>query len=126
MTDRLALIQQRIEAKRAEDAAVERRRAIDEQIAALFRPAVDEEGSVSERIDGLAKVTVKYGVTRKVDTDSLQENWADLPTSVQSCFRFKAEVKLPNLRELAGPNLARASLFITAKPASPQVVVELL
>jgi len=45
---------------------------------------------------------------------------------VQSCFKFNADVVLPNLRALTPLEAEAASDFITSKPASPSVTVELL
>lgn len=120
------LITQRIEAKRIEDAAAAARKSIDLKIAELFRPAVDGEGSVSEKLEGLAKVTVKFGTARKVDSLQLKARWEGLPARVQACFKFDADVILPNLRALDADDSLTASNFITSKPSSPAVTVELL
>lgn len=120
------LIKDRIEAKRLEDNAAATRKAIDLQIAELFRPAVDGEGSTSQKFEGLAKVTVKFGTTRKVDTSKLQSDWAALSPEVQACFKFDAELKLPLFRELDDAGKATVSDFVTSKPSTPGVTVELL
>ena len=119
-----ALVAARVEAKRAEDLAVASRRDIDAQIAERLARADKPEGAVSEKLDGF-KVTVTYGVTRKVDTDALSAAWATLPQSVLAAFKWKAEASTTELRKLAPADAAAAAAYYTTSPASPQVRIEL-
>lgn len=124
--DITTLIQARIAAKRNEDQAATTRKAIDLQIAELFRPDIEGEGSTSQKFEGLAKVTVKFGTTRKVDTEKLQSDWVELSPEVQACFKFDAELKLPLFRDLPDAGKASVSDYVTSKPATPSVTVELI
>lgn len=117
------LIAARIAAKRAEDAAVAERRRIDASIAELLKDANKPEGSVSQKSDGY-KVTVTYKIDRKVDSDKLQAAWAKLSAAATQAFKWKADVSVSELRKLEGADAAAASVFITSKPASPQITIE--
>lgn len=113
----------RLEAKAAEDAAVAKRRALDEQIAMLLQDPNKPEGTVTEKPDGF-KVSVTYGMNRKVDTAALQVAWNTLPKPVQDAVRWKAEVSVTGMRALDQGESLILSKFVTASPASPQVKVE--
>ena len=117
------LINIRIAAKRAEDAAVQARRDIDSQIAELLRDASKPEGSVSQKFDGY-KVTVTYKVDRKVSTEDLQKSWEKLTTEAQGAFKWKADLSLSEFRKLDDKQQLVVSKFITAKPASPSITIE--
>ena len=117
------LIAARIVAKRAEDAAVQSRRDIDEQITNLLRPADKLEGTVSEKA-GDYKVSVTYKIDRKVSTDGLQKAWDKLSAEQQGAFKWKADVSVSALRKLDDKAQAAVSKFITSKPASPSISIE--
>lgn len=117
-----SLIEARIKAKRDEEAAVEARRAIDASIADYFRDENKPEGSVTEKVGDL-KVTVTYGVTRKVNVEELQKKWAKLSAAAQSAFRWKADVSVTELRKLEGKDVDAAAAFVTTSPASPQIKI---
>lgn len=108
-------------AKRAEEDARERRLAIEVQLLEQI-PAEGAEGSVSVKTDAF-KITATYGVTRSVDTPTLQGAWGELPPALQNCFRWKAEVNTTELRKYDGGGLER---FVTVKPAKPSVKIEVL
>ena len=118
-----ALVAARIAAKRDEDAAVARRREIDQQLAARLAQADKAEGSVTERLDGY-KLTVTYNVTRKVDADALQRDWAQLPHGLTGAFRWKPEVSTTELRKLSADLAAIAAAYYTTAPASPSIKIE--
>lgn len=117
-----ALVAARIAAKRDEDAAVARRREIDQQIAARLAQADKPEGSVSQSLDGY-KLTVTYGVNRKIDADTLQRDWAQLPHAVAEAFRWKPEVNTTELRKLAPELQAIAAVYYTTTPAAPSIKI---
>lgn len=120
------LVAARIEAKRAEDAAIQARRELDEQLALLMNTG-KTEGTESQKLPELGvKVSVTYGVTRKVDTDKLQADWAKLPAATQAAFKWKADVSVAALRQLDGGDATAAATYITSKPAAPSVKVELI
>lgn len=120
------LVAARIEAKRAEDAAVQARRELDEQIA-LALSTGKPEGTESRKLEELgAKVTVTYKVTRKVDTDALTKSWASLSNDQQAAFKWTADVSLTALRKIDGADLAAVAQFFETKPAAPSVKVEFI
>ncbi len=118
------LVAARIEAKKAEDLAVQSRREIDQQIAALLADATKPEGTISQKLSDGKKVSVTYAVNRKVDTDKLQGEWARLSIDVQNLFRWKAEVSVSELRKLDDKAVLVASKYFESKPGSPSVKVE--
>jgi len=117
------LINLRIAAKRAEDAAVQARRDVDAQIAELLKDPAKPEGAVSQKVDEY-KVTVTYKVDRKVSADDLQKSWDKLSPEVQAVFKWKPDVSVSELRKLDDKQQLAASKFITANPASPSIKIE--
>lgn len=117
------LIAARLTAKRQEEAAIQARREIDEQIATLLRPTDKLEGSVSQKIEGY-KITVQYGINRSVDTEKLSADWSKIPASAQAAFRWKADVAVSELKKLDGVDATVAAVYITSKPAAPQIKIE--
>ena len=117
------LIAARLAAKRAEDAAIQARREIDEQITNLLRPADRLEGTVSEKA-GEYKVSVTYKLSRKVSTEDLQKAWDKLSAEQQGAFKWKADVSVAALRKLDDKAQLGVSKFITSKPASPTITIE--
>jgi hypothetical protein len=117
------LVAARLAAKRAEDAAVQARRDIDEQISALLRPADKLEGTVSEKT-GEYKISVTYKLSRAVNTEDLQKVWDKLTAEQQGAFTWKANVSVSALRKLDDKALTAVSKLITSKPASPTITIE--
>jgi hypothetical protein len=117
------LIVARLAAKRAEDAAAQARREIDEQITNLLRPADKLEGTVSEKT-GEYKVSVTYKLSRTVSTEDLQKAWDKLTAEQQGAFKWKADVSVAALRKLDDKAQLGVSKFITSKPASPTITIE--
>lgn len=117
------LINIRIAAKRAEDAAVTERRRIDASIADLLKDSNKPEGSISQKLDGF-KVTVTYKIDRKADTDKLSADWAKLSATAQAAFKWKADVAVGELKKLAGKDATVAAAYITSKEASPSITIE--
>lgn len=122
------LVAARIPAKRAEDAAIAHRREIDAAIAAkLPLPAdKDGEGTASQKFDDGLKLSIVYGLTRKVsDEASLKAAWEALPAAVQGAFRWKPEVDVKALKALSAEDRLAAAKFIEAKPSTPSVKLEI-
>ncbi len=117
------LIAARLAAKRAEDAAVQARREIDEQITNLLRPDDKLEGTVSEKT-GEYKVSVTYKLSRTVSTEDLQKAWDKLTAEQQGAFKWGATVSVAALRKLDDKAQLGVSKFITSKPASPTITIE--
>jgi hypothetical protein len=112
------LYQDWVNAKEVERAAVEARRAIEDQIAAKIGPS--DEGTVTFKDDGyVIKYTVK--MHRTVDGDKLQEIAAanGLDAYLSTLFRWKPEL---NLKAWKGTteNITKAlAEAITTKPGRP-------
>jgi hypothetical protein len=118
------LINARRQAKRVEDAAIADRRAIDAQILAEFKAPDGGKGTVKEAIDDV-KLAIAYSLDRKVDDPELVKAFESLPDAVQNIFRFKAEVIEKAYEALPEEQKAIAAKFITTKPASPSMKLEL-
>jgi hypothetical protein len=107
-----------INAKEAERAAVEARRAIEDQIAAKIGTA--EEGTVTFKDAGYAiKYTVK--MNRTVDGDKLQEiaTANGLEAYLSTLFRWKPELRLSAWKGTT-ENITKAlAEAITTKPGRP-------
>lgn len=120
------LVAARIAAKREEDAAVAKRRELDEQIS-LQLSTGKAEGTESMKLPDIgAKVTVTYSVTRKVDTEALQERWEYLSAEQQAAFKWKADISVSALRKFEGNDLVAVSKFFESKPASPTIKIEMI
>lgn len=120
------LVAARIAAKREEDAAVAKRRELDEQIS-LQLSTGKAEGTESMKLPDIgAKVTVSYSVTRKVDTEALQERWEYLSAEQQAAFKWKADISVAALRKFEGNDLVTVSKFFESKPASPTIKIEMI
>jgi hypothetical protein len=119
-----ALIQERIFVKGEEDKLAERRRGIDAKIVLLCGEH-NAEGTVTKKTEG-HKVSVTFGITRKVDTENLRLGWDALTPAAQAAFRWKAEAAVPQLRALSPENLTAVAKFIESKPASPSIKIEAL
>jgi len=119
------LCAQRVLAKKAEDEAAEQRKQIDAQIAQLLAKPDLTEGTASEKIEGF-KVSVTYGVTRKLETKKLQEDWANVPKAVQEAVNWKAELSTAKFRALDKDAVLALSTYMESKPATPSVKVEIL
>jgi len=120
------LVTARIAAKRIEDEAVQKRREIDEQIS-LQLSTGKAEGTESMKLPDIgAKVTVTYKVTRKVDTEALQERWEYLSEEQRAAFKWSADISVTALRKFEGNDLVAVSKFFESKPASPTIKIEMI
>lgn len=112
-------------AKAAEDIARERRLAIETLICHEM-PASAPEEALKAEINGY-RLRVIYKVNRSVDSERLQQLWDALPDKARECFRWKAEVKLRELRavqELLPDTYAQLVPAIETKPAKPSIAIE--
>ena len=120
------LVAARIEAKRKEDEAIAARRELDEMIS-LQLSTGKAEGTESLKLPEMGvKVTVTYGITRKVDSDKLKAEWEYLSADLQGAFKWKADLSVSALRKIEGDNLVTVSKYFESKPAAPSVKVELI
>lgn len=111
-----------MQAKEDERKAIEHRRSLDKLIQSLL-PTKDE-GSITST-DGDYKVTVTYKLDRKLDTAALQLGWASLPPLAAEAIKWKADLSTTSFRALSDEDKAALSAYVTTKPASPTVSVEL-
>ena len=125
MSELKELCRQRVLAKKAEDEAVAARKAIDADIAKLMRTPGLTEGTASEKLEGF-KVSVSYGITRKLDTKKLQADWDKITAPVRACINWKADLSTTAFRALDQDNLLALSNYMESKESSPTVKVELL
>ena len=125
MSELKELCRQRVLAKKAEDEAVAARKAIDADIAKLMRTPGLTEGTASEKLEGF-KVSVSYGITRKLDTKKLQSDWDKITAPVRACINWKADLSTTAFRALDQDNLLALSNYMESKESSPTVKVELL
>ena len=120
------LVTARIAAKRIEDEAAQKRRDIDEQISLQLSKG-KAEGTESMKLPDIgAKVTVTYKVTRKVDTEALQERWEYLSEEQRAAFKWSADISVTALRKFEGNDLVAVSKFFESKPASPTIKIEMI
>ena len=120
------LVTARIAAKRLEDEAAQKRRDIDEQISLQLSKG-KAEGTESMKLPDIgAKVTVTYKVTRKVDTEALQERWENLSEEQRAAFKWSADISITALRKFEGNDLVVISKFFESKPASPTIKIEMI
>ena len=120
------LVTARIAAKRLEDEAAQKRRDIDEQISLQLSKG-KAEGTESMKLPDIgAKVTVTYKVTRKVDTEALQERWEYLSEEQRAAFKWSADISVTALRKFEGNDLVAVSKFFESKPASPTIKIEMI
>lgn len=118
------LVAARIAAKRAEEKAIEARRDIDAQLAAIMADPAKPEGAVSRKLEDGTKITATFTMTRKVDSDKLQADWAKLPLDVQNIFKWKADVSVTEMRKLEGAAVTTAAKYYETKPGSTSIKVE--
>jgi hypothetical protein len=111
-----------MQAKEDERKAIEHRRSLDNIVRSLL-PTKDE-GTVSQD-DGNYKAVVTYKLDRKLDTSALQVDWSSLPPKAQDAIKWKAELSTTAFRSLSDDEKSSLSKYITTKPASPSVSVEL-
>lgn len=114
-----------LDAKRDEDEAADRRKAIAASI--VERCAFADLEGTDRREFGTIKLVVGHKLSRTVDSKALTLDWTQLPETVQKTFRWKAELELKNLRalEFASPaDYSIAATYVTSKPASPSISVE--
>jgi len=113
------LIRARVIAKREEEGAIERRRECDSAILGLL-----PKMTATTRV-GDVKVITTYGVTRKVDSDALKADFAELPVTLQRVFRWKAEVSEALFKALAPDDKVVLAEYIATSDASPSLRLEL-
>lgn len=112
-----------ISAKAEEKRLTEQRKSLEGAILALL--PTQEEGTHTQAV-GAAKLTATYKINRTVSA-AVMHDWTNLTEAAQKAFRFKPELDLKNyraLKELNPTAYIEASQFVTAKPATPSLSVE--
>ena len=82
--------------KREEKAMQARRREVEDEL--LTHIAAVKEGTVHIN----QSIKIQFKLTRKVDSDKLDEIWDTLPENVQDVFEWEAKPVLKNLRKVEG------------------------
>jgi hypothetical protein len=122
--DLASLTRSWLKLKQAEADAASARLAVEQRICALL-PATTPESTTKSAVDGYA-ISVRYGITRKVDSEKLQAMWGQLPPKAQEAFRWKADVVLPKLRALMDflpAEYSKLAECVEAKPSKPSVMI---
>ena len=82
--------------KREEKTMQARRREVEDEL--LTHIAAVKEGTVHIN----QSIKIQFKLTRKVDSDKLDEIWDTLPENVQDVFEWEAKPVLKNLRKVEG------------------------
>jgi len=119
MTDE-ELAQEWMEAKQVEKSAVESRRQIEDRLLSLIGIPETMEGTQSAEA-GAYKIKITGRMSRKVDTDKLQE--VALANGIfdhlQSLFRWKAEINAAQWKIADASITEPLTEAITTKPGRP-------
>lgn len=120
MTDLSALAKQWLKAKNAEATAITARRALEDQMRSLMGVADNLEGVEKATPNGF-EIKVTGRITRKVDSDKLQElaNEAGLSDHLSSLFRWKPELNLSVWKATDKAITTPLAPAITAEPGRP-------
>jgi len=115
-----ALAREWMEAKQVEKSAVESRRKIEDRLLSLIGVPETMEGTQSAEA-GAYKIKVTGRMSRKVDTDKLQE--VALANGIfdhlQSLFRWKAEINAAQWKIADASITEPLTEAITTKPGRP-------
>ena len=115
-----ALAREWMEAKQVEKSAVESRRQIEDRLLSLIGIPETLEGTQSAEA-GAYKIKVTGRMSRKVDTDKLQE--VALANGIfdhlQSLFRWKAEINAAQWKIADASITEPLTEAITTKPGRP-------
>jgi hypothetical protein len=109
-----------MEAKEAERAAQERRRDLEDQIAAALEVPADLDGTMRRDFDDV-EVKIVGRIDRKVDTDALQDlaREAGLTDHLPALFRWKAEINAKAWDRADESITKPLTGAITTKPGRP-------
>jgi hypothetical protein len=87
---------------------------------------VKSEGTVYQKTEN-GTVSVRYGMTRKVDDISLVAAWDSLVVPARGVFKWEPKVKvaeLKKIKELLPVVYADIAKYITATPSKPTVSIK--
>jgi len=122
----IGLYQRWLDAKEVERVAVEERRLIEDKLVSVYGIAQDAEGSSTFLEDGY-KVVVTNRITRKVDSDKVQQIAQEfgLADHVYSLFRWKAEINAKMWQSTDSSITTPFIDAITAKPGRPSFSIQI-
>jgi len=112
-----------IEAKEIERQAIERRRAIEDQLTKQFEIDEQFEGTKTKEVDGY-KIKIVARMNRKVDTEALREIAAENEIDVSALFRWSAEIDAKAWKNADQSITDKLACAITTKPSRPSYTIE--
>jgi len=126
MTELSNLAKQWIKAKNAEATAITARRALEDQMRSLMGVADNLEGVEKATPEGF-EIKVTGRITRKVDSDRLQELAveAGLSDHLSSLFRWKPEINLSVWKATDKAITTPLAPAITAEPGRPSFSISI-
>lgn len=121
----MSLYRQWLDAKAAEKAAQDARRAIEDQLIQSLGVSEATEGSHKFDVDGYT-VKAVCRMNRRIDGDALQELAAEngLSDHLGSLFRWKPELNMAAWKSAAPEITQPLAAAITAKPGRPSFTIE--
>lgn len=127
----IKLTLERIEAKRKEDAAATDRKRLDAEIAAILeedlKTAGKATGTVGRRLEEQGiRVVASFSQSASVDQEALARDLDKLPGVIRDAFRVKYEPVSDKVKALPPADLLTLAKYVTTKPASPSIKVEVL
>ena len=107
--------------KEAEKSAVDARRDVENELLSLLGIAENHDGTVTSDTDEGYSIKVQCGITRKIDSDLLQELAKEngLTEHLSTLFRWKPEINSA-IWKATSKDITKPLLdAITSKPAKP-------
>lgn len=116
-----------IQAKEVERRAVEERRAAEDRLIELLNISDTEEGSRTIE-DGMARVKITTRLSRKVDSDAVQEIAAEhgLTHHLPDLFRWKPELNMAAWKAADESITKPLEAAITTKPGRPSFSIDII
>ena len=120
------LLNEWLEAKETERAAIERRREIEDELTASFALPEGLEGTETRK-SGAYVVKIVGRLDRKVDSDALQEIAAEhgLSDHLSTLFRWKPEIDMRKWKAADQSITGVLSGAITTKPGRPSYSISI-
>lgn len=125
MTQLAQLTKQLLQAKQDEWNAIDARRKIEADLLKLL-PEKDE-GTINQD-EGRYRITVRFGITRKVDSGALLADWNSLGVIEQSAFEWKPQLKTVDYKALEKnpAAFAKVAKYVTATQAKPSISIKVM
>lgn len=113
-----------LKAKEDEQAAKDRRTAIESQI--IEQVGAKEEGTTTAK--GVTyKVKTVGGLNHKLDDEAIKNDWQAIPAELQQCFKFKCQLDkrlFRSVESLRDDLIPIAAKYITSTPAKTAIKIE--